>query len=33
MRSTDILETSADPGLAAYGEALSLYSEDLDRTW
>lgn len=28
-----ILETSADPELAAYREALSLYSEDLDRTW
>lgn len=28
-----LVETSADPGLGAYREALSLYSEDLDRTW
>ena len=28
-----VVETSADPGLGAYREALSLYSEDLDRTW
>lgn len=28
-----LVETSADTGLGAYREALSLYSEDLDRTW
>jgi tetratricopeptide (TPR) repeat protein len=28
-----VAETSADPELSAYREALSRYSEDLDRTW